>query len=871
VSRPPAAPCQAVPAPISQFVLKVHSRCDLACDHCYVYEAADQSWRGRPAVISGEVTARAAERIAEHAAAHALPGVQVILHGGEPLLAGPARLRQIITALRSALSGACQLDLRIHTNGVLLTPVLCELFAEHQVKVGVSIDGDRPANDRHRRYADGRSSYDKVIAAISLLRTGRFRPLYAGLLCTIDVANDPLAVYQALMELAPPRIDFLLPHATWDHPPPRRPGAGAEYADWLIAIFDRWAADGCPVPIRTFDSIGSTLRGGENLTEALGLGPAGLVVIETDGSYEQADSLKAAYQGAPETGMDVLRHPLDAVAAHPGILARQQGLAGLCQACRQCPVVTSCGGGLYTHRYRTGTGFANPSAYCADLLKLITHIGSRPPGPRPGGPGPRRTAHTISSGDFRALAAGPGSAAAVAGLIEAQRSLVRGLLSAVYQQAEAAPGLSPQAQADLRAAWSVLTELDHAGAPGLAQVLGHPGVRRWAERCLSAPRDRGDAGPPAGLGHLGAIAAAAAIASAATATAAVPVTGGAVHLPSLGRLAAGPGGEHERAVIEVAGNAVSVRLGPSRWTLAGPVLAGPVLAGPVLAGPQLAGSQLGTDLAGLRFTAADGRQACWQPVRTLAGPGIRVALDDTDPCLLDQPEAAAPRLTDVEFARWQRCFTAAWQQIRAGQPGYGAALAAGLSTIVPLAGPALARTAGRGAAAGAAGGATAGGATAGGATAGGATARGAAARGAAADTGPGACRPAFGAVALALPAGPVTLAERLIREFQHVKLAAVTDLYDLYDRAGDGQLPVASQPGQHPLGALLHDAYAGLAVTGFWRARQQAAAGPEAEQAGQRFARWRASTRDAIETLAASGLLTPLGTWFVREMRDSAS
>ena len=34
--------------PLSQFVLKVHSRCDLACDHCYVYEAADQSWRGRP-------------------------------------------------------------------------------------------------------------------------------------------------------------------------------------------------------------------------------------------------------------------------------------------------------------------------------------------------------------------------------------------------------------------------------------------------------------------------------------------------------------------------------------------------------------------------------------------------------------------------------------------------------------------------------------------------------------------------------------------------------------------------------------------------------------------------------------------------------
>ena len=86
------------PVPLSQFVLKVHSRCDLACDHCYVYEAADQSWRGRPMVISDEVTAQAARRIAEHAAAHGLPSVQVILHGGEPLLAGPARLRRIATS-----------------------------------------------------------------------------------------------------------------------------------------------------------------------------------------------------------------------------------------------------------------------------------------------------------------------------------------------------------------------------------------------------------------------------------------------------------------------------------------------------------------------------------------------------------------------------------------------------------------------------------------------------------------------------------------------------------------------------------------------------------------------------------------------------
>ena len=98
--------------------------------------------------------------------------------------------------------------------------------------------------------------------------------------------------------------------------------------------------------------------------------------------------------------MNVFDHALDVVSQHPGILARQQGLAGLCQTCQDCPVVTSCGGGLYTHRHRSSNGFANPSVYCADLLKLISHIGDRlragPPGPadprarRPAVPGPGR-------------------------------------------------------------------------------------------------------------------------------------------------------------------------------------------------------------------------------------------------------------------------------------------------------------------------------------------------------------------------------------------------------------------------------------------------------------------------------------------------
>src|ERR1035438_7408639 len=81
-----------------------------------------------------------------------------------------------------------------------------------------------------------------------------------------------------------------------------------------------------------------------------------------------------AYHGAPETGLHVDRNRLDEALSLPGVAARQFGERGLCATCRACPIRQVCGGGLYAHRYRAGTGFANPSVYCADLIRLISHI-----------------------------------------------------------------------------------------------------------------------------------------------------------------------------------------------------------------------------------------------------------------------------------------------------------------------------------------------------------------------------------------------------------------------------------------------------------------------------------------------------------------
>ncbi|WP_406389043.1 radical SAM/SPASM protein FxsBH, inactivated beta-hydroxylase extension form [Streptomyces sp. NBC_00887] len=614
--------------PFREIVLKVHSRCDLACDHCYIYEHADQSWRTRPRTISDEAISWTARRLAEHASAHALDSMSVILHGGEPLLAGPAQLRRVCEELTSAMNGVAELDLRIHTNGVQLSPRYLDLFDEFHVRVGISLDGDRTANDRHRRFANGRTSHPQVLRAVDLLRQERYRHLDLGLLCTIDIRNDPVAVFDALAELEPPRVDFLLPHATWDDPPLRPDGSPTAYADWLLAVFDRRQEQDPEhrLPVRLFSSVLSTLSGGPSLTESLGLAPTDLVVVETDGQLEQVDSLKSAYEGAAATGFDVFSHSFDDVAAHPGVRARQLGLAGVSETCRRCPVVRSCGGGLYTHRYSSATDFDNPSVYCHDLEALVRGIEAR-------------TAHLTV----------PPAVTDPQELAAEQQDLTRTLLAGLHSELDGRGGERWDEAWELAA----VLESSEEGASALDRVLAHPYTRTWLLDTLEGLH----AGRPGAVDdalRFPAYAAAAAVRAGLPLAAEVPYRDGRLYLPTLGELRTGGAGQAGtvRVCATDGGFVVRPDSGWAEWRI---------------------------------VTDRQGDEPDWLPVRLLGQDRMpRFVLDDLDPYRDCFGAPAAPRLEQAEAEAWGAGLAEAWELLEASAPAAVAAAGGGPTTLTPL-------------------------------------------------------------------------------------------------------------------------------------------------------------------------------------------
>jgi uncharacterized protein len=345
-----------------------------------MYQMSDQSWASSPLVMSPTVAAHTARRIGAHARRHGLTEVDLVLHGGEPLLTGPEALADVAEAVREALPPETVLDLHVQTNGTLLNTGVLDVFARHGIRVGVSVDGDQSTHDRHRGHADGRGSYAATARALELLQRHEYRHLYAGLLCVVDVSADPVRTYESLLDFAPPVMNFLLPHGNWSTPPLVRGTQAAEapYGEWLVAAFDRWyQASRRETEIRLFTEIVNLLLGGQSRSEGVGLSPAALVTVNTDGSIEQVDTLRSAYDGAMGTGYNVIDHSFDDLLWRPAVVARQIGVAALSDTCIGCDIHHVCGGGYYPHRYRRGDGFHNPSVYCRDLTLLIKHVRQR--------------------------------------------------------------------------------------------------------------------------------------------------------------------------------------------------------------------------------------------------------------------------------------------------------------------------------------------------------------------------------------------------------------------------------------------------------------------------------------------------------------
>ncbi|MBN6056263.1 hypothetical protein JYK22_30330, partial [Nonomuraea sp. RK-328] len=126
---------------------------------------------------------------------------------------------------------------------------------------------------------------------------------------------------------------------------------------------------------------------------------------------------------------------------------------------------------------------------------------------------------------------------------------------------------------------------------------------------------------------------------------------------------------------------------------------------------------------------------------------------------------------------------------------------------------------------------------------------------------------AYGAIALSPPPDAVTLAESLVHEIRHLVLGAVEDVVPLADAADPRRWYAPWRSDPRPLGALLQGCYASMAITAFWRTEYDRGPAELRERAEAEFAHRRAITAEALRRTAESGALTAAGETLVAGLR----
>ncbi|GAA3540711.1 hypothetical protein GCM10023077_16970 [Mycolicibacterium helvum] len=162
---------------LNTLILKLTAHCNHACTYCYDFETAGGS------AIEVDVATDAIRQ----GLALCDSSLQVILHGGEPMLVW-ARVEEIVQA-GEELAADEKKRLRFvgQTNMSRLSDRIRDFSWQHDIVWGVSVDGPAEIHDRLRIYRNGSGTYRDF--AQSLARFPDFVKS-CGVLSTITVANQ---------------------------------------------------------------------------------------------------------------------------------------------------------------------------------------------------------------------------------------------------------------------------------------------------------------------------------------------------------------------------------------------------------------------------------------------------------------------------------------------------------------------------------------------------------------------------------------------------------------------------------------------------------------------------------------------------------
>jgi uncharacterized protein len=147
---------------ISMVVVQPTGFCNIDCTYCYLPDRTNKH------VIEQSTITRLFSEV--FGSGWADSQMIVLWHAGEPLAAPISFYREAFATIERLRPASVIVKHSFQTNATLINDAWCRFFLEHDVGIGVSIDGPRDLHDSKRKTRSGKGTFDKTLAGIHCLQ-----------------------------------------------------------------------------------------------------------------------------------------------------------------------------------------------------------------------------------------------------------------------------------------------------------------------------------------------------------------------------------------------------------------------------------------------------------------------------------------------------------------------------------------------------------------------------------------------------------------------------------------------------------------------------------------------------------------------------
>lgn len=369
------------------------STCNIDCAYCF-FLSKEALYPNDKQRMSEQTLETYIRQLLE---SHRTPTVTVAWQGGEPTLMKLDFFRRSVELVRKYLRPGQTVEYTFQTNGLLIDEDWCEFFKQHDVLVGLSVDGPRELHDRYRVDRRGHGTFGLVMRGLSHLQRHGVR---YNILCTVHAANQAHGrdVYRFFRDQLDARwIQFIpiverateqtiqIANQGWKARPgmPRlfytqtgdrvtdRTVGSLQYGQFLVEVFEEWVRhDVGRVFVQLFDVTLEAWLGRHLLcihAPTCGEGPT----LESNGDLYACDHfVEPGYL----LGNIHQTHMRELVALPAQRKFGQDKRDTLTAQCQRCEVRQVCNGGCPKDRFRISSdGEPGQNYLCAGLEHFFKH------------------------------------------------------------------------------------------------------------------------------------------------------------------------------------------------------------------------------------------------------------------------------------------------------------------------------------------------------------------------------------------------------------------------------------------------------------------------------------------------------------------